>query len=88
MRGPFFADIISRRKGEDIKNVLEEEGFGITCHEGTGKYEKVEVINVVCKQTDINRLNRLVYGQDRWAFVVSHTLDRIRGGFIRGLKKK
>lgn len=81
-------NIISKRKSVNIKSLLRKDGFGITCYEGTGKDDNVEVINVVCKQTDLPRLNKLVYGEDRWAFMVSYTLDKIRGGFIRGLKKK
>ncbi|MFC2144819.1 hypothetical protein ACFLQQ_00630 [Actinomycetota bacterium] len=35
----------------------------------------------------LKRLNKLVYNKDSGALMASYTLDRIRGGFIRGLKK-
>ena len=36
----------------------------------------------------LKRLNKLVYNKDPEALMASYMLDRIRGGFIRGLKKK
>jgi len=81
-------NIISKKYNEAIKRMLIKEGFGITCYMGTGKDGEVEIINVVCKQASLPKLNRLVCKEDPNVFVISYMLDKIRGGFIRGLKKK
>jgi uncharacterized protein YebE (UPF0316 family) len=81
-------NIISKEKSEIIKSVLVEEGYGITCYTGKGKNGDVEIINVVCRQTNLPRLNKIININDPTAFVISYMLDKIRGGFIRGLKKK
>lgn len=81
-------NIISVKHSEGIKELLKYEGYGITCYKGSGINGEVEVINVICSQTSINKLNKLVYSKDSSAFMASYMLDKIRGGFIRGLKKK
>jgi uncharacterized protein YebE (UPF0316 family) len=81
-------NIISKKHTDDIKLVLKKEGYGITCYSGKGINGKVEIINVVCSHSSVKVLHQLVYSQDPGAFVASYMLDKIRGGFIRGLKKK
>ena len=81
-------NIISKLHSDEIKDLLKEEGFGITCYSGRGIDGEVEIINVVCSQSSIRLINRIVYGIDPKAFMASYMLDKIRGGFIRGLKKK
>ena len=81
-------NIISKNNSDEIKEVLKEEGYGITCYDGKGINGEVEIINVVCSQLDTKRMNKLVQNTDPKAFMASYMLDKIRGGFIRGLKKK
>ncbi len=81
-------NIISKNHSDEIKEVLKEEGYGITCYSGKGINGEIEVINVVCSNSSLKRLNKLVYIKDPGAFMASYMLDKIRGGFIRGLKKK
>jgi len=81
-------NIISREHNGEIKRLLSEEKFGYTCYKGSGRDGEVEIINVVCSSASLQRLNKLVYSNDTGAFVVSYMLDKIRGGFVRGLKKK
>ncbi len=81
-------NIISKKHSEDIKGLLKDEGYGITCYKGSGIDGEVEVINVICSNSSLKRLNKLVYSKDPRAFMASYMLDKIRGGFIRGLKKK
>ena len=81
-------NIISKTQSDDIKKSLKEEGYGITCYKGTGINGEVEVINVVCSHNSVKKLHNLVRSEDPSAFVASYMLDKIRGGFIRGLKKK
>lgn len=81
-------NIISKKHSEDIKDLLKGEGYGITCYKGRGIHGEVEVINVVCSNSSLKRLEKLIYSKDPGAFMASYMLDKIRGGFIRGLKKK
>ncbi|HEY4696233.1 MAG TPA: DUF5698 domain-containing protein [Candidatus Hydromicrobium sp.] len=81
-------NIISIKYNKEIKELLLREDFGFTCYKGAGRQGEVEIINVVCSHISLPRLNKLIHDRDPGAFVVSHMLDRTRGGFIRGLKKK
>lgn len=81
-------NIISKEYNNEIKELLSKEDFGFTCYKGTGSQGEVEIINVVCNHFNLPRLNKLIQDKDPGAFVVSYMLDKIRGGFIRGLKKK
>jgi uncharacterized protein YebE (UPF0316 family) len=81
-------NIISREHNEGIKKLLLKEDFGFTCYKGAGRQGEVEIINVVCSHMNLSRLNKLIHDQDPGAFVVSYMLDKMRGGFISGLKKK
>jgi uncharacterized protein YebE (UPF0316 family) len=81
-------NIISRKFNNEIKSKLLEENFGFTCYKGAGTQSEVEIINVVCSNSVLPKLRRMVNKQDPDAFVVCYMLDEIRGGFIRGLKKK
>jgi uncharacterized protein YebE (UPF0316 family) len=81
-------NIISRGYNEEIKKLISSEGYGFTCYKGAGMQGRVEIINVVCSHSSLNRLHNLVHLKDPSAFVASYMLDKMRGGFIRGLKKK
>jgi len=81
-------NIISRKYNNEIKELLLKEDFGFTCYKGVGRQSEVEIMNVVCSNSVLSKLSELVHRQDPNAFVVCYMLDKIRGGFIRGLKKK
>lgn len=81
-------NIISKKQSGNIKKSLKEDGYGITCYKGTGINGEVEVINVICSHSSVKKLHQLIKEEDPTAFVASYMLDKIRGGFIRGLKKK
>ncbi len=81
-------NIISREKCDVIESLLREEGFGATCYDGVGKYGKVKIINVVCKQNIVPKLSRIVFEEDPNAFLNTHVLGYQRGGYIYGAKKK
>jgi len=71
-------NIISKNHSDEIKEVLKEEGYGITCYSGKGINGEIEVINVVCSNSSLKRLNKLVYIKDPGAFMASYMLDKIR----------
>ncbi|MCG9479953.1 MAG: DUF5698 domain-containing protein [Actinomycetia bacterium] len=81
-------NIISKTHSQKIEDMLREEGFGATCYRGTGKEGRVRIINVICRESNLYRLSRLVYGVDPHVFMVNHTLEGFRGGYGYGLKGK
>ncbi|MDZ7838463.1 MAG: DUF5698 domain-containing protein [Actinomycetota bacterium] len=81
-------NIISKKHSQEIEDMLREEGFGATCYRGTGKEGRVRIINVICRESNLYRLSRLVSGVDPDAFIVNHTLEGFRGGYGYGLKGK
>jgi len=80
--------IISKKHSEEIEAMLREEGFGATCYQGTGKEGGVRIINVICREATLYKLNKIVYKADPNAFVFNHTLEGLRGGYGYGLKGK
>lgn len=81
-------NIISKEKSSEIEKLLRDEGFGATCYEAFGMEGHVKVINVVCKQTFLPKLSKMVFSEDAGAFVNTHLIGSHRGGFLYGLKKK
>jgi uncharacterized protein YebE (UPF0316 family) len=81
-------NIISKARSDEIVNLLRQEGFGATCYNGYGKDGDVQIINVVCRQSHIPKLNKLIYEVDPDIFITSHLLGSQRGGFMYGMKKK
>ncbi len=81
-------NIISKDKSNVIEKILRNEGFGATCYDAFGKDGHVKVINVICKQTFLPKLSRMVFKEDPNAFVNTHIIGSHRGGFLYGLKKK
>ena len=53
-------NIISKHKSEEIESVLRNEGFGATSYFGLGKDGNIKIINVVCRNNCIDRLNKII----------------------------
>ena len=81
-------NIISKESSAEIEELLRENGFGATCYEGFGKEGKVKIINVVCNQSYVPKLSKIVFEKDPKAFLSTHTLGAHKGGFLYGMKKK
>ncbi|MBM3708916.1 MAG: DUF2179 domain-containing protein [Actinobacteria bacterium] len=81
-------NIISKERSSEIEKLLRGEGFGATCYDAVGRDGHVKVINVVCKQTFLPKLSRMVFNEDPNAFLNTHLIGSYRGGFLYGLKKK
>ncbi|MGM0365684.1 MAG: DUF2179 domain-containing protein [Actinomycetota bacterium] len=81
-------NIISKMHSEEIEEMLRKEGFGATCYHGTGKEGGVRIINVICREATLYKLNKIVSRIDPNAFMVNHTLEGLRGGYGYGLKGK
>ncbi|MFO7928121.1 MAG: DUF5698 domain-containing protein [Candidatus Humimicrobiaceae bacterium] len=81
-------NIISKNNSEEIESMLREEGFGATCYSGSGKEGNVRIINVICREKNLSRVNNIIFSIDPKAFITSHTLEGYRGGYVYGLKGK
>jgi len=71
-----------------IEDDLRKEGFEVTSFYGNGKDGDLKVLNVICKKNQIRKLNSLAAKIDPGVFVVSHTLQCLRGGFIYGVRPR
>ena len=79
-------NIISSKFHNEIEEVLRENGFGVTSFYGKGKDGNLKILNVICRNTKLIKLNKMVYGQDPRAFLVTHRLEGLRGGFFYDMK--
>ncbi len=81
-------NVISKYKSEEIESTLRSEGFGATSYSGFGKDGNIRIINVVCRNNCIDRLNKIVLKIDPNSFITSSLIGNQRGGYIFNLKKK
>lgn len=81
-------NIITKKKEQAITDMLREAGFGATTYQGVGREGKVCVINVVCKQSCLAKINDVVFDIDSSAFLYTNPLGTQRGGYLYGIKKK
>jgi len=81
-------NVISQLKADEIESRLRDEGFGATCYNGIGKNGNIKIINVVCTNSNIQKLSDIALSIDPNAFITSYMLGGLRGGFISSLKKK
>lgn len=75
-------NIISNKFHNEIEEVLRENGFGVTSFYGNGKDGNLKILNVICRSTKLAGLNKMVCRHDPKAFMVTHRLDGLRGGFF------
>ncbi len=84
----FTTNIISKHKSQEIEASLREEGFGATSYQGFGKDGNIKIINVICRNNCIDRLNKIALAIDPDSFITSSIIGTKRGGFIYNLRKK
>jgi len=80
-RNIMSTNIISNKKHNEIEILLRDTGFGVTSFYGNGKDGNLKILNVICSSSKLLRLKKEVYGEDPKAFMVTHRLDGISGGF-------
>jgi uncharacterized protein YebE (UPF0316 family) len=84
----FTTNIISKHKSEEIETSLRKEGFGATSYQGFGKDGNIKIINVICRNNCIDRLNKIALAIDPNSFITSSIVGSKRGGFVYNLRKK
>jgi len=84
----FSINIVTKLPGSKIEDSLRDHGFGVTCYNGSGKEGEIKILNVICKKSDLIKLNQIVKKKDSKAMIASHTLEGLSGGFIYDIKSR
>jgi uncharacterized protein YebE (UPF0316 family) len=80
--------VICNGPQEELETAVREAGFALTRHEGIGRDGAVSVIDVVCSAVQLSDLITVVYTIAPKAFLYTHELAGMRGGFVYGVKGK
>ena len=84
----FSINIVTKKPGTEMENLRRENGFGITCYKGSGKAGKVKVLNIICGESDLARLNSIVSDIDKEVMLTKHMIEGLSGGFIFNIKTR
>ena len=79
-------NIISNKSHNEIEELLRDNGFGVTSFYGNGKDGNLKILNVICRNTKLIKLSKIVCKEDPRAFLVTHRLEGLRGGFFYDMK--
>jgi uncharacterized protein YebE (UPF0316 family) len=76
-------------KGENLTLVekLREEGYGVTAIEGWGREGKRQILNILVRRRDLDKMMRVIDELDHDSFVTVMETKFIQGGYV-GLKGK
>ncbi|MCD4668846.1 MAG: DUF5698 domain-containing protein [Actinomycetia bacterium] len=85
-RNIMSTNIISNKKHNEIEVLLRDAGFGVTSFYGNGKDGNLKILNVICGSSKLSGLRKEVYREDSKAFIVSHRLEGISGGFFYNMR--
>lgn len=80
--------VISNGAHQQVEDAVRGAGFALTRYTGVGRDGPVDAMEVVCSSRQLARLFELVADIEPKAFVYTRELDRLRGGFVYGLKSK
>jgi uncharacterized protein YebE (UPF0316 family) len=80
--------IITHGPAEVVETAVREAGYALTRYEGAGREGPVEVLTTVCSMRQTPRLIQVVTHADPKAFIYTHELTGLRGGYVYGLKSK
>jgi uncharacterized protein YebE (UPF0316 family) len=79
-------NIITKKSDNLMEDLLRKNGFGVTCYSGSGKDGNVKVLNIVCKNTDLVKVNKIVINNDKEAMITRHLIEGLNGGFVFNTK--
>jgi uncharacterized protein YebE (UPF0316 family) len=80
--------VISHSQRPEIELAIREAGYALTRYEGAGRDGPVDVLDVVCTSRGVSQLIQAVTRIDPKAFLYTHELAGLRGGYVYGLKSK
>jgi uncharacterized protein YebE (UPF0316 family) len=84
----FNINIITKKSGTLLEDLLRNSKFGVTCYTGSGKDGNVKVLNIVCKNTDLIKIKKIVEDNDKKAMITRHSIEGLSGGFIFNSKNR
>lgn len=82
------ATVICNGSLESLETALRDAGFAMTRYQGIGRDGPVNVIDVICSSKGLSRLSGVVNRVEPDAFLYTHELIGLRGGYVYGLKSK
>lgn len=80
--------IICNGPQDELETAVRTAGFALTRHEGMGRDGAVSVIDVICSAVQLSDLTAVVHGIAPKAFLYTHELAGMRGGYVYGVKSK
>lgn len=87
--GNFGTQIILKTDDNtELVNDLRENGFGVTILNGKGREGNRQILNVVIKRKNLERLKEIVYDHDSRAFITVNSISPISGGYFSPIKRK
>lgn len=86
--GHVNVQIISLEDSSRLQEILRENGFGVTMVEGRGKDGMHNILYVLLKRRDLQRLMKLIDSEDKKAFISVMDTRKIVGGFFPRRKAK
>jgi uncharacterized protein YebE (UPF0316 family) len=72
----------------ELESAVRGAGFALTRYEGTGRDGLVDVLDVICTARQLDRLTKVVTSVHPGAFLYTHELAGMQGGYVYGLKGK
>lgn len=82
------ATVIGNGSHAEMELALRDAGFALTRYQGEGRDGPVDVIDVICSSKALSRLTDVVNRVDPQAFLYTHELIGLRGGYVYGVKSK
>lgn len=86
--GNLTAQVILNDNDDKIVHELRDNGFGVTVIEGQGKEGPKNLLTIMLKRKDLNKLNSLLANLDKEAFITVSTTKLISGGYFSKIKRK
>lgn len=81
-------NIITKKSDTLMEDLLRKNRFGVTCYSGSGKEGYVKILNIICKNTDLIKINKIVNDNDKEAMITRHSIEGLSGGFIFNTKSR
>lgn len=85
-RNIMSTNIISNKPHNEIEKLLRDNGYGVTSFCGNGKDGNFKILNVICRSNKLAKINKIACSEDPKAFIVTHRLEGLRGGFFYDMK--
>ena len=86
--GNLTAQVILNDNDQSIVDELRGHGFGVTVIEGQGKDGPKNLLTIILKRKDMNKLHGILASHDKGAFITVSTTKLISGGYFTKIKKK